>query len=111
MAKKKDALEKRRKGVELVFDLMFWFVLIAAIFQIISFFQGNSKIVEVIVSLVSVGILFVGARLAHSGNMMAGVLGIIVGAIEFFAGGLLFNILGALLVIDSVMFLVTNDKK
>ena len=109
--KKKDNVEKRRKGIELVFDLMFWFTIIDAVLELANLLSGKGEIVRLVVALVLVGVMFAGARLAHNGNMVAGVLGIIVGGVVFLTGGLIFNILGALLAIDSVAYLIVLDKK
>ena len=112
MAKRKDNnVEKRRKGIELVFDLMFWFIVIDAIFEIVNLLSGKGDVVRLVVALVLVGVMFAGARLAHNGNMVAGVVGIIVGGVVFLTGGIIFNILGALLVIDSIAYLIVLDKK
>ena len=72
---------KRRKGIELVFDLMFWFIVIDALFEIVNLLSGKGDVVRLVVALVLVGVMFAGARLAHNGNMVAGVVGIIVGGV------------------------------
>ena len=102
---KENNFEIRRKGVELVFDLMFFFTLIS------TFITDISSATTLIIRILTLIILFICTRLAHTGNIFAGIIGIIIGIIEFLYSGLIFQLLGGLLIIDSIMYLLLYYKK
>jgi len=114
----KQSFEKRRKGVELIFDIIFWVNLLtligAIIFKVLYLLKIASvdiiSISDLVVYLITALVLFFAARMAHNGNVLAGILGIFVAALEIIFAGLLWKIVGILLLIDSVMYLVNYKK-
>lgn len=115
----KNDFEKRRKGVETLFDVIFWFQLIGLIIAIvlkILYKTGtiNTDLYSYKVLAINFGFLvflFFATRLAKKGHIAAGIIGLIVGIGELISGGLTGTILGILLIIDSILFLVNYKKK
>ena len=115
----KTDFEKRRKSVEKLFNVIFWIQLVAVVAAIIlkilyltdSISEDLFTYVQIIVNIGVVIVLFIATRLAKSGNKAAGIIGIITGIVLFVAEGLMGNILGILLLIDSILFLVNFNKK
>ena len=119
--KRADDFEVRRKGVETVFDILFFlgvfevlgyglfkvlYILGIATFDVISF-------TEIIVSIILCGMMFICTRLAHKGYLTAGIFGIIVALFYLIFGGVFLKILGVLLLCDSILYLFkykNNDK-
>ncbi len=99
----KNEFEKRRKGVEKLFDILFWFQLGKIETDVYSY-----EVLAVNAGLLV--LLFIATRLAKKGHIAAGILGIIVGIVEIIAGGIGGVIIGVLLLIDSIMFLVNYKK-
>ena len=115
---KNKKFEKRRKGVETLFDVIFWFYLIETVGLIlfkIFYVTGLASVdvfntVQFTVLLVGLVSMFFSSHLAHKGHVAAGIIGIFVALTQFIFGGLLWKIVGALLAIDSIMYLVYYKK-
>ena len=81
-----EKFEKRRKGVELLFDIIFWFYLIEIIGYIVFkvlYIAGIATVDifnlgEFLILLLGLGLMFCSARLAHDGKIAAGIIGIIL---------------------------------
>ncbi len=110
--------EKRRSGIETLFDVIFlcelfgviggvgWkllYVFKIAAYDIISYQQ-------IICSIIISMMMFICTRLAHKGYFSAGIFGIIIAVLNLLFSGILFWIFGALLFIDSIVFLVKYNK-
>lgn len=114
----KHGFEKRRKGVELIFDIIFWVNLItligAVIFKVLYLLKVASAdiitISNLVVYLIISLFMFFAAKLAHNGNVFAGILGILVAILEIIFAGILWKVVGVLLLIDSIMYLVNYKK-
>ena len=104
--------EKRKKGVELVFKCLFWLNLISALIFVLLMIFGEQAVLlyPVIVFGIAAVLMFFAAKLAHSGHIAAGIIGIIVGLFEFSGGSILSTIIGILLLIDSILYLVNYKK-
>lgn len=112
MAKsKKNNLEKRRKGIEFLFDIIFWFMLIITIEEIIEYIVGSNNLFSLLFVIIPLIIIFFCARLAHMGNIYAGIFGIVIGTFLFLLREIIFSIIGLLLVIDSIMYIMAYSKK
>jgi len=115
---KKDSFEKRRRGVEICFDIMFLLevisVFVSLIFKI-AYFTGIAALdiisnQEIIVGIIISAMLFVCTRLAHKGHYAAGVFGIIGSLLTWFSGGILVFVLSVLLFIDSIIYLINYKR-
>lgn len=110
-----EKFEKRRKGVELLFDIIFWFYLIEIIGYIVFkvlYIAGIATVDifnlgEFLILLLGLGLMFCSARLAHDGKIAAGIIGIIVAVFQVLFGDILGFIIGLLLGIDSIMYLIS----
>lgn len=117
----KNKFEKRRKGVVEIFNAIFWFGVIGVAGEIILkiFYLTNVlkydlteyTIMNYVISFIYLGIMFFCVKLAKKGSIYAGVLGIIFGILEILIAGILWKIIGALLLFDSIMYLVNYNKK
>lgn len=111
--------EKRRKEVETIFDIIFWFYLLEIIGYIvfeILYATGIASIdifemKEFVALLVGLCLMAISARLAHKGHIAAGIIGIIVALIQVFFGGTIGLAIGLFLGIDSIMYLINYNKK
>lgn len=111
--------EKRRKGVEIIFDIIFWFNLISLIVSIafkIFYLTGKASVdtityQELAINVVTVIFIFVCSRLAHKGNIAAGIIGVIIAILEIMLAGILWKLIGVLLLIDSIMYLINYKKQ
>jgi len=118
---KNNKFEKRKKGVVDVFRAIFWVGVIQVtyetIFRILYFTNlikydvTNWNSLAYIISFVYLGVVFLCVRLAKKGSVYAGVLGIIFGVVEILVAGTLWKFIGAVLLIDSIMYLVHYNKK
>ncbi|MBQ1551051.1 MAG: hypothetical protein IIZ67_03020 [Bacilli bacterium] len=114
----KNEFEKRRKGVEKLFDILFWFQLVLLVLAIVLkvlYLLGKVEIDVYSYTTLAINagllvFLFIATRLAKKGHIAAGIIGIIVGIVEIIAGGTVGVIIGLLLLIDSIMFLVNYNK-
>lgn len=110
--------EKRRKGVEKLFDIIFWIQLIGLILAVVLkvlYLTGKTEVDLYSYQVLAINVallifIFIATRLAKKGHIAAGIIGIIVGVVEIISGGIVGFIIGMLLLIDSIMFL-TNYKK
>ncbi len=111
--------EKRRKAVEGIFDCIFWFYLIEIIVSIgfkVAYGIGKASVdifdlKSYIILLIGLCFMFFSSRLAHKGHIAAGIIGMIVGLIQFFFGKVFGVIIGLILLIDSIMYLLCFEKK
>lgn len=113
LTKEEKKLEKRRKGVETIFDMMFMMFIIMVIIEWILGEIDFSTTRGIILAIYLTGatvLTFIAARLAHHGKISAGVIGIIVGCIAILSRGILDIIAGVLLLIDSVLFIINYEN-
>ena len=112
------SFEKRKKGLEFTFLILFWVqlasVIISGLFKILYIANVATvdivTIPELIISLVAVVLMYVIVRLARNGHIAAGIIGILIGVILFFSGTLWW-VIGALLLMDSILYIVYYNKK
>ena len=116
---KSEKFEKRRKSVETIFDIIFIFqvlgLIISIVFKVL-FITGIasvdvSPVLGIVIDAVFAAFTFLCARLAHHGHIAAGIIGIIVALSEIILAGILWKIVGILLLIDSILYLVNYSKK
>lgn len=115
---KKD-FEKRRKAIELFFDIIFWANLIGIIISVffkVAYLTGLATVdiinySELISNAIGLILIFIATRLAHSGHIAAGIIGIVVAILESIFAGMLGQVVGIFLGIDSVMYLINYKMK
>lgn len=102
MKKKKGNLYKQDNIIK-----MFYYIFLASAITCIteilfkSDFTKNSLLLIVLSA-----ITFLGMQLAKKNSIAAGVIGIIIGFLEFVSGGLLWKIIGILLINNSLIYLI-----
>ena len=114
-----EAFEKRRRGIQLLFTIMFWMILVEVFGYVLfkAFYALGISTVDIfnlkdfILLLISLAFMLFSTRLASSGNIFAGIIGIIVATIQILFGGIVGQIIGVLLVIDSVLYVINYNKK
>ncbi len=117
MANKK--FENRQKGIILLFEILFIYqtaCLIVALLLKLAFMAHIATVdtytsAEIYGYLEAALLAFCVARLARNGDFVAGVIGIIIGIISLIFGGILWQPIGALLLVDSILYLVNYKKK
>lgn len=117
----KNKFKKRRKSVVDIFNAIFWCGVIEVageiIFKILyltnvlKYDVTEYTLLSYVISFVYLGVMFLCVKLAKKGSIYAGVLGIIVGILEILIAGLIWKFIGALLLLDSIMYLVNYNKK
>ncbi|MEE3343308.1 MAG: hypothetical protein VZS44_04370 [Bacilli bacterium] len=107
---KKENFEKRRKGVETLFDIIFLIILIETIAYLCLGYVKNNP--SYFVSLLIVTCcMFAAVILARKGHIAAGIIGIIIAVIQVLGGNLISLGIGLLLGTDSIMYLIDYNKK
>lgn len=109
---------KRKKGIETLFDVIFWIyfieVLVYFLFKILYIVGVASVDIfnwgTILVLLLCLGFLYLSIRLVRVGHVAAGFIGIVVALAQIFFGGALGIVIGLLLGIDSILYLVNYKK-
>lgn len=113
-----EKFEKRRKGVEILLDIIFIFNLIAlfvmGIYKV-SYLTGKASIdmftnKEIVIHIITTIFLYVSTRLAHKGHILAGFIGIFIAITEILLAGIIWKFVGILLLIDSIVYFVEYKK-
>ncbi len=112
--------EKRKKGIINILNIMLWagiiglagqiFFKILYLLNLIKYDLTDYTLVGYIISIIYVVFMFFSVNLAKKGSMAAGIIGIVMGIMEILLGGLIWKIFGALLVIDSIIYLIYYNK-
>lgn len=118
---KKSKLEKRKKGIIDALSAMLWFgvfyvggetiLKILYLTNVLKYDITEYTLLSYVISFVYLGVMFLCVKLAKKGSMYAGVLGIIIGILNILYSGIIWEIIGALLLIDSIMYLINYNKK
>ena len=117
----KKEFERRKNGIINIFNFVFWAHIITVIANIIFKTLYLTKIIKYdgteytltgfIISIIFIIFLYISTKSAKKEEMAAGLLGIILGTAELIGGGILWKIIGALLVVDSLAYLKIYNKK
>jgi len=112
--------ESKQKSIVKIFNIIFWCGVIGVAYEIIFKILFLTNIINhdvteytllhYIISFIYLGVMFACVKFAKKGSIYAGILGIIVGILEILVAGLLWEIIGAILIVDSIVYLVNYNK-
>ena len=114
-----EKFEKRRKGVEILLDIIFLFNLISlfvmGIFKVL-YLNGQASVdmynyKQIIIQCIVTVLLYISTRLAHNGHILAGFIGVFIAIVEILLAGVIWKLVGIVLLIDSIVYFIEYKKK
>lgn len=111
--------EKRKKGIIITFNVIFWLSLANFVLQILIAIFGSlaigkidlSNYVDLLSYTITTIFMFTSIKLARNGSIGAGIIGVTIAIIEILFAGVVWKIIGILLLIDSIIYLIEYNKK
>ena len=116
---KNDNFEKKKKNMIITFSVMFLLGLANFVIQIIITILDClivekldlSNFPNVLIYAIITIFMFISIKLLRNNSISAGIIGIILAIIEILFAGVVWKLIGILLLVDSIIYLVDFNKK